>query len=344
MDFLLDPYVVAAPKVITNSDQLSNYINSLLDWIRLKKSSGHNFWFTTHLASALTEDESYPYPSVIKRSCKGVKIKDDDVFNLETAIRAIQSDFIEPKYLEEKIGDFEVDFELIESVVLPDEIQSRLSPPVAFALKKSLVMMAIAGTKHGSEFAQNVFVASNPLPADSNEVMIDFNHLIATDDFEHMIASWRLVSRPTQLDDIEGLLKFWLDTQRALTWAYGQLRADNSLNNSHKYPEPLVGSIFNESIVDAHFDRNLTVLDALFRNTVLAIHGVGGFERGGRKHHELRTGHQASQPQQVRASDGATAWRVHLCSVVRLHYWLLPDGRVELSRVTNGNHNDFYIA
>lgn len=344
MDFLLDPYVVAAPKVISSSDQLAYYVNSLLDWIRLKKSSGHIFWFTTHLASALTEDDCYPYPSVIKRSCKGIKITEDDALNLETAIRAIQKDFIEPRYLEEVIGDLQINFELIESVVLPEEIQSRLSPSVAFALKKSLVMMAIAIHKYGSEFAKNVFVASNPLPADSNEVMIDFNHLISSDDFEHMIASWRLVSKPKQLDEIEGLLNFWQDTHRALDWAYGQLRADNSLDDTRRFLRPIVGNSFNKSIIDAHFEKNLTVLDALYRNCVLAIYGEGGFERCGHKHHELRIGPQPNQPQQIRGSDGATAWRVHLCGVIRLHYWLLSDGRVELSRVTNGNHNDFYIA
>jgi hypothetical protein len=59
--------------------------------------------------------------------------------------------------------------------------------------------------------------------------------------------------------------------------------------------------------------------------------------------HELRTGKGATTPQR-RRDDGATAWR---CSIsegsgaVRLHYWQLPDGSVELARL--GYHDDTSI-
>jgi hypothetical protein len=59
--------------------------------------------------------------------------------------------------------------------------------------------------------------------------------------------------------------------------------------------------------------------------------------------HELRTGKGATTPQR-RREDGATGWR---CSItegggaVRLHYWQLRDGSVELARV--GYHDDSSI-
>ncbi len=50
--------------------------------------------------------------------------------------------------------------------------------------------------------------------------------------------------------------------------------------------------------------------------------------------------------QRVRADDGAKAWRVSLQintpSARRLHFWRLPDGGVELSRV--GVHDDLTIT
>jgi hypothetical protein len=153
-----------------------------------------------------------------------------------------------------------------------------------------------------------------------------------------------MLTHPDQLDEVEGLFNFWQETQRALDWAYNNLCAKNSLGESPKRPVPIIGKKFNKSIEDAHHDRSLTVLDALFRNAVLALNGTGEFFKGGPKHHELRIGPQSNQPQRVRASDGATAWRVHLCGVIRLHYWLLPKGKgVEFSIVTKGEHDEYDI-
>jgi hypothetical protein len=59
--------------------------------------------------------------------------------------------------------------------------------------------------------------------------------------------------------------------------------------------------------------------------------------------HELRTGKGPTDPQRRRA-DGAAAWRCTITASaggVRLHYWQLPDGRVELAKV--GYHDDSSI-
>lgn len=60
--------------------------------------------------------------------------------------------------------------------------------------------------------------------------------------------------------------------------------------------------------------------------------------------HPLRATDLSGAPQQVRA-DGARAFRAslqaHTAAARRLHYWSLPDGRVELARI--GYHDDFSI-
>lgn len=65
---------------------------------------------------------------------------------------------------------------------------------------------------------------------------------------------------------------------------------------------------------------------------------------GGRELHQLRTDEAGGSPQRVR-EDGARAWRVSLQSNTpaarRLHYWVLPDGSIELARV--GVHDDMSI-
>lgn len=65
----------------------------------------------------------------------------------------------------------------------------------------------------------------------------------------------------------------------------------------------------------------------------------------GREHHDLRSGIGGDAPQVTRA-DGARAYRIAVQiktpSARRLHYWRLPDGSVELSRVVL--HDDMTIT
>ncbi|KRA37942.1 MULTISPECIES: hypothetical protein [unclassified Nocardioides] len=64
----------------------------------------------------------------------------------------------------------------------------------------------------------------------------------------------------------------------------------------------------------------------------------------GREVHHLRSGTGGDDPVRTR-DDGAIAWRaslqVNTPSARRIHYWELPNGQVELARVTN--HDDFEI-
>jgi hypothetical protein len=62
----------------------------------------------------------------------------------------------------------------------------------------------------------------------------------------------------------------------------------------------------------------------------------------GREVHHLRTGTGGDDPVRIR-EDGAMAWRASLQvrtpSARRIHYWILPNGGIELARVTT--HDDF---
>lgn len=103
-----------------------------------------------------------------------------------------------------------------------------------------------------------------------------------------------------------------------------------------KYPwrTPILNESFLPSLQKVHVRR-----DRVAATCALAacsrIHEVPGAEV-----HPLRTGKGASAPQR-RREDGAGAWR---CSIsegpgaVRLHFWQLPDGTVELWKI--GYHDD----
>ncbi|MCK0118757.1 hypothetical protein MWU57_17150 [Isoptericola sp. S6320L] len=101
-----------------------------------------------------------------------------------------------------------------------------------------------------------------------------------------------------------------------------------------RYPLPpfAVGPRFCDSLADV--GRGLE--DRVHRAVVLVLTGrapdVPGFEL-----HRLRRGDGGGSPYLVRESDGAQAMRLSLQASApqarRLHYWVLPGGDVELSRV-----------
>lgn len=347
MDFLLDPHVLAVPDSFADEVALSKYIDTMKRWLVASSMDKHKLWFTSYMTKALNKHNVFPYPNVIRDRCSRV-LTNKHKSDLLTLSNVIHGRLMQPPHLDKHLNAIEPDLDLIDSVVLPREIEERLSKisdqDVAHALKKSLVMMGIESAKNNSEIAQNIFFATNPIEA-VNQVEVCINQLGENADMEKINAAWALLTHPDDLDDVDGLLNFWNDTQRALDWAFKKLCANNCLGEKPKRFAPKVGKKFNQSIIESHNDKSLTVLEALFRNAVLAHNDTGGFERFGKNHHELREGDESTKPQKVRAADGATAWRVHLCGATRLHYWQLEDGNIELSRVTKGNnHDDFYIA
>jgi hypothetical protein len=62
----------------------------------------------------------------------------------------------------------------------------------------------------------------------------------------------------------------------------------------------------------------------------------------GRDLHRLRTGDGGDDPYRMRQSDHAVCWRAaieqNVASARRLHYWELPGGGIELSRIVQ--HDD----
>ena len=64
-----------------------------------------------------------------------------------------------------------------------------------------------------------------------------------------------------------------------------------------------------------------------------------------REVHPKRTGPGGDDPQEIRETDGATCWRmsveIGVAAARRVHYWKLPDGRIELHELVS--HDTFGI-
>jgi predicted RNA-binding protein with RPS1 domain len=112
-------------------------------------------------------------------------------------------------------------------------------------------------------------------------------------------------------------------------------------DDRERYPwrKPIVGTEFLDS---------LERVEGVARSRVTAVcaHVVSGRapDVPGLELHALRESDAGGAAQRVRP-DGARAWRCNLqtgtAAARRLHYWQLPDGRVELGKV--GYHDDFSI-
>lgn len=120
----------------------------------------------------------------------------------------------------------------------------------------------------------------------------------------------------------------WLRHEVTGTWA-----TRTTASEKRKYPlkEYVVGPRFLGSVNafgDAYIDKVLRALVDVLTGRAAEVPG--------RDLHRLREGQGGNDPH-VSRSDGATCWRVSLeqntASARRLHYWQLPSGRIELSRV-----------
>lgn len=126
----------------------------------------------------------------------------------------------------------------------------------------------------------------------------------------------------------------WLRHRILNAWAARMVAADKQ-----RYPLP-------DYEIGPHFAPSLEALDAgqftkALRAVVDALTGRA-VEVSSRSIHRLRTGVGGDDPV-VERTDGAKAWRVSIesnaPSARRLHYWELPGGRIELSRVVL--HDDY---
>lgn len=136
-----------------------------------------------------------------------------------------------------------------------------------------------------------------------------------------------------QFGDREQGFRYLVLTQWATRTTPGEQR-DRPL------PEYVIGPQFLDSLERLEGIKLVKVADVAFE----IVTGLAA-ENASREVHRLRTGPGGDDPVRTRDADGAKAWRASLQvkspSARRIHYWVLPDGQIELARVTT--HDDMEI-
>ncbi len=128
--------------------------------------------------------------------------------------------------------------------------------------------------------------------------------------------------------------ELWLRHEVQHAWVDRMNASDKKVHPIREYK---VGSDFIQSLTqleDRTFNKAMRAVVDVVSGRVVDIHS--------RELHQLRMGSGGDDPY-VQRSDGAWCWRVSIESKTpqarRLHFWRLPDGGVELSRIVL--HDDF---
>lgn len=120
----------------------------------------------------------------------------------------------------------------------------------------------------------------------------------------------------------------WFRHEVVGTWAARTLA-------SEKQEYPLASYVVGPRFLGSMRELGDSYTDKILRGVVDALTDRAA-DIAGRQLHRLREGHGGSDPYVTR-SDGAVCWRLSLetntASARRLHYWQLPGGAFELSRV-----------
>ena len=137
-------------------------------------------------------------------------------------------------------------------------------------------------------------------------------------------------SEGPQFADAEQGFRYRVLTQ----WATRTLPSEQ---HDRPLPDFIIGPHFLDSLERLEGIKEEKVADVVFE----IVTGLAP-QIPGREVHRLRTGNGGEDPVRTR-DDGAVAWRASLQvktpSARRIHYWVLPNGEIELARVAT--HDDF---
>lgn len=337
MNFLLDPYILAIPSV--NGEKIERYAENLYKWASEIKRNEHKYWTSSFIVYALTENEQYPSWDAIKKYMS----YSQDVYSAYDVFRSIEKEIVSPPYLDDQFQMGPCEYELEETIVIPEQIEARLHEDVAESLRETLIIITIAKNIENNELANSILFGTSDIFDKSESISLE-TYVIKDDDddIKELLSNWRIITSIEQLDELEGFLSFWKDTQRAVDWMYRELTRAES--KPEPCPRVIASDGFHESICRHGFHKNPTMLEKIFRNIVLGLIGkIPRTSTKGTSHHALTDG--PNGPQFVREIDKATAWRLYIQESNpgwRVHYWLRQDDTVELGKFCSHDDKNYF--
>ncbi len=340
----IDAGVLAVPPEHGSADDADRYVETLLDWRTLLDEPWVAIYMSDRASEALLDDELFPFRDQLKRLFTSNGIVEYDVntvaqvidrllqltpsFESYFAIRDILADEVttEPDILRLGSGT-RLQSDLARCVMLIAILRKHCHEPVS---DHSLILrkaprrtVRVRALIHELEHER---LDLEPLPAPPEYFEGD---VLVCDDFEGLIEC---------LDEAAILLKATdqVGVEAAIRIAICKSRlASGMAPEWSDVPNYRVGHAFRSSFQVTNPTQQLA--NRLLRAIVETMEQANMAAT-----HWLRTGPGANNPQRVRKSDQAGAWRRDVDHEHHLHYWSCDDGTVEIASVSFP-HDDFTI-
>ena len=337
MHILLDPYILAVP--VSGKRSLDDYLERLYVWTTAIGKREAQFWLPYVVYETLQKANLYPSFEVLRNV---IGSSDNSSFDVQTTMRACERSLYGPPIFEDLFENQSWYYEKDQVHLIPAAITNRLPPEVADALRETLALAVLGRRERAHPVFEDLLYATVPNGFQEKSlytyvVTYKVTEEEANEETE-IKEEWRMIFSPEEIDDIIGLLSFWKNTTRALAWARHQVTKEGfSTENMANYR---VGKRFNQSILATHMNQHPQVMEALFIKIVKCLCGIIPRSNISRDspNHPIREGRNShTQVTRKRGNAKDTAWRLRIQGDWRLHYWLLPDGTIELANVEYGH-------
>ena len=336
MELLMDPFLVTLPDRNADDEGVVNFLSRLGQWTRLVTDQEHRFWFSQPALVAIWDSGEYPRYDKLADLLFQAQVEVCDISIAARAFEILSS----PPYLDEELVNYVPGIQELlpdeqHTLVIPEEISSRLNSQVADGLRQTLSRLAYSQQLQVLDLAEDLVFVTGDIRDGSTCVNVQGECYQAREDrMVEVNGTWPAATSPADLQEPEDLLDFWQDTEKAVDWAFQDLIKRRELDSAtHKLPprkQWVVGKHFNESIQENHLDRRMKLIE-IFHAVVKVLIRYWGIPEHNHNHHLQKGAFQVRRP-----NDGALAWRAHVTNEpdrVRLHYWLVNEQEVELSNI-----------
>jgi hypothetical protein len=340
----IDAGVLAAPQEHGSADDVHRYVETLLDWSRLLDEPWVAIYMSEQASEALTADDLFPLRGQLRWLFSATGIVEYDANTVATIVDRILQ--LTPSFE----TYFRIRDVLTEELTTePDILRLCSGTRLQSDLARCVVLIAILRC-HCQEPVSDHLLILRRVPDRIIRVRAIIHML------EHERDDMGMPPTPPEYfegdvlvcDDFRGLLKC-LDEATILLKAEDAVGVETAVHIAvykarlarDMAPDwgdvPLfrVGNGFLNSFQGHNPSQTLSA--NLLQSVVDALEGTNMTRT-----HALRTGAGGGNPQRVRKSDRAKAYRRDIDSAHHLHYWVCKEGIVELASMSFP-HDDFNI-
>jgi hypothetical protein len=340
----IDAGVLAAPPENCSAADAHRYVDTLLDWSQLLEEPWVAIYMSERASESLTNDGLYPLRDQLKRLFAANGIVEYDVNTVASVVdRLLQ---LTPSFE----TYFRIRDVLTEKLTTqPDILRLCAGAGLQSDLARCVVLIAIL-RRHCHEPLSDHSLILRSAPARTIQVRALIHELEhGRDDLTaHPAAPDYFEGDVLACDDFRGLLQCLdeatillnatdeVGIRTAIQIAVYKARLTSGMDPDwDDVPQYRVGHAFLGRLQELGLAQQVSanllkaIVDTLEGTTMARTHA-------------LRTGPGGGNPQRVRRSDQAKAWRRDITSQYHLHYWACDGGLVEIAWV-GFPHDDFWI-